>query len=340
MPTVRPLALMTAVALTVTACASADPEAPSSALAAGVSPSPSSVIETEAGYPSSVPNCGTDVATGDAPDRILAIKSSAAELLLALGLEDKMIGAAYLDGPLDPGYGDDGDSVEVVSDAVPGQEAVLALDPDAIFAGWESNFSADGAGERSDLAQLGITTYVAPSACKGDAMPSPMTFSLLFDQVREAGAVFGATEEAEALAATLEEELDEIEPDGRGLTALWYSSGSDTPYVGAGQGAPQMVMKAAGLANIAADVDDTWTSLTWEAVAERNPEVLILVDAAWNTAENKIEVLEANPATAALRAVQTGSYVIVPFPASEAGVRSVAAVESITRQLADLGLES
>lgn len=29
---------------------------------------------------------------------------------------------------------------------------------------------------------------------------------------------------------------------GQGRTALWYSSGDDTPYVGAGLGAPELVL--------------------------------------------------------------------------------------------------
>ena len=74
--------------------------------------------------------------------------------------------------------------------------------------------------------------------------------------------------------------------------------GTDTPYVGAGIGAPQMIMDAAGLTNIFADVHDTWTSAGWEQVVAADPGVIVLVDAAWNTAAKKIELLEANPATA------------------------------------------
>jgi len=146
---------------------------------------------------------------------------------------------------------------------------------------------------------------------------------------------------AGAAAALVEEQraaLAAIEPDERGLTALWWSSGDDTPYVGAGIGAPQMIMEAAGLTNVAADVHDTWTSLGWENVVEADPDVIVLVDAAWNPADAKIEALEANPATREMSAVKEELYVVVPFPATEAGVRNVDAVASVVDQLADLGL--
>jgi iron complex transport system substrate-binding protein len=286
------------------------------------------------GYPVSVDNCGYEITVDDAPESIVAIKSSTFELLLALGLEDRIAGLAFSDGPVPDEYAEAAASVPVISDKVPSQEAVLALEPDMVFAGWESNLTAEGAGDRAVLASLGVDTYVAPAACKAPGyMPAPLTFDSVFDGFLEAGAVFGAEDAARALVEEQTAELALLEPDTRGLTAVWYSSGEDSPFVGAGWGAPQMIMDAAGLENAFADVDDTWTSASWEAVVEADPDVLVLVDAAWNTADSKIALLEANPATAQLEAVQDRRYVIVEFPATEAGVRNVDAVASIIEQL-------
>ncbi len=70
----------------------------------------------------------------------------------------------------------------------------------------------------------------------------------------------------------------------------------------------------------------------------RRPDVLVLVDAAWNTAEAKIERLESNPATAEMTAVREGRYLTIPFPATEAGVRNVDAVVDLAAQLEALDL--
>jgi iron complex transport system substrate-binding protein len=75
----------------------------------------------------------------------------------------------------------------------------------------------------------------------------------------------------------------------------------------------------------------------WEAIVAADPDVIVLVDAPWNTAAAKIAHLEENPATAALPAVQQQRYVIVDFPSTEAGVRNVDAVASVVDQLASLG---
>ena len=53
-----------------------------------------------AAFPISIENCGTTVSVQKAPERIVTIKSSTTELLLALGLGDRIVGSAFLDGPL------------------------------------------------------------------------------------------------------------------------------------------------------------------------------------------------------------------------------------------------
>jgi len=83
-------------------------------------------------------------------------------------------------------------------------------------------------------------------------------------------------------------------------------------------------------------VDDTWTSYSWEAIIDANPDVIVLVDASWNTAASKIAALEANPATAGLSAVVGKRYLTIPFAAGEAGVRNVEATADLAAQLAAL----
>jgi iron complex transport system substrate-binding protein len=284
-------------------------------------------------FPIGLDNCGFDAEIAAPPERVVTIKSSATEMLLALGLGDRIVGTAILDGPVPEGV------PTPLADQAPGSEAVLDLEPDLIYAGWESNLTAETAGDRETLAALGVATYVSPAACKDpEYMPDPLTFDHVFGEIEEVGAIFGADDAAADLVAEQRSALDAIEPDDRGLTALWYSSGDDVPYVGAGIGSPQMIMEAAGLENIAAGVHDTWTSFAWEEAVDADPDVIVLVDAAWNTAEAKMARLAENPATAEMTAVRNESYVIVPFPATEAGVRNVDAVADVVDQLGELGL--
>ena len=337
-PLRRALALLPLSALVLAACGDAAPTAAPTGTTA--SDGASDGATASATYPVTVDNCGVEVTVESPPQRVVTIKSSTTEVLLALGLADRIVGASFLDGPVPTALADAAVDLPILSERAPGPEAVLTAEPDLVYAGWESNFSAESAGDRAGLADLGVLSYVSPSACKGEGyQPDPLTFDDVFAEILEAGQVFGATDAAQALVDDQRAALGTVEPDDRGLTALWYSSGSDVPYVGAGIGAPQMIMDAVGLENIAGDVHDTWTSFGWEQVVEDDPDVIVLVDAAWNTAENKIEVLESNPATARLTAVQQGRYLTVPFAASEAGVRNVDAVRDLADQLRQLGID-
>jgi iron complex transport system substrate-binding protein len=289
--------------------------------------------------PMSLDNCGTPIDLTQAPPkRVVTIKSTSTEMLLALGLGDRIVGTAFQDGPVPDRWAAAAAGIPVLADKVPSQEVVLEAEPDFVYAGWESNFSADGAGTRGDLAALGIRSYVSPAACKeAGYQPDRLTFADIDEEIGEIARIFDV-DDTDLLAAQ-HATLASINEDTRGLTALWFSSGSDIPYVGAGIGAPQLILDTIGVRNIAADVKDTWASYNWESVIAANPDVIVLVDASWSTKEKKIRVLEENPATAGLDAVKNHRYLIVPFAASEAGVRTVDAAADLARQLRELSVE-
>jgi iron complex transport system substrate-binding protein len=288
-------------------------------------------------YPLILDNCGVAVTVAKAPERVVTIKSTATEMLLSLGLGERIVGVGFQDGPLPDALAAAGANLNVLSDKAPSQEVVLATEPDFIYGGWESNFAGDTAGERPTLKQLGVASYVAPAACRS-VKPPKLTFDGLFAEIAEMGAIFDVEAAAAELIATQKAQLAAVTPDSRGLTAVWYSSGTKAPYVGAGSNAPAMILEALGLTNIFADTDEGWFAASWEAVVDANPDVIVLVDSAWNSAEQKKKLLAENPITSKLDAVVNARYLIIPFPASEAGVRNVPAVVDLASQLGALQL--
>jgi len=286
-------------------------------------------------YPLSINNCGVDLTLAAAPQRVVTIKSTATEMLLALGLGETIVGVGFQDGPVPEPWAAAGAKLPVLAEKLPSQEVVLEAEPDFIYGGWESNFAADGVGERASLSALGIASYVSPAACRS-IKPAKLSFDGLFADIAEMGEIFDVAPAAEALIAEQRAALAAIVPDSRGLTAVWYSSGTKAPYVGAGSNAPAMMLAALGLDNVMGDVDDGWISASWEAIVDANPDVIVLVDAAWNSAAQKKQLLAENPITSQLDAVRHERYLVVPFPASEAGVRNVGATADMAAQLAKL----
>ncbi|WMT91676.1 putative F420-0 ABC transporter substrate-binding protein [Pelagibacterium sp. H642] len=289
-------------------------------------------------YPLTIENCGTTVTFTAPPERVVTIKSTATEMLLALGLGDRIVGVGFQDGPVPEQWAPATD-LPVLADRVPSQEVVLEAEPDFVYGGWESSFAADAAGERDSLHALGIATYVAPTACRSTGTPEKISFEDVFDQILEMGMIFDVEDRAAELVDQQRALLAEIKPASN-LTGVWYSSATSTPYVGAGLGGPQMTMDALGITNIFSEVQDTWTSASWEAIVDQDPDLMVLVDAEWNSVDQKVRLLNDNPATANMSAVQHARYLTIPFPAAEPGVRSVPATVDLANQLTGLELTS
>lgn len=303
-------------------------------LAGCAAPAPEATPTAEG--PLTLSNCGVPVTFDEAPQRVVTIKSTSTEMMLALGVGDRIVGTAFQDGPVPDEWAADAADLPVLADKMPSEEVVLATEPDLVYSGWESAFSPEAAGDRDELAALGVTSYVQPAACQTAEQPAKLDFDEIFREIAEAADIFDV--DATDLLAAQQEELDAIEPSDAGLTAFWWSSGTDTPYVGAGIGAPQLILETAGLTNIAGDIDMTWSPFGWESVLAADPDVLVLVDADWNTAQKKMDYLATNPATANLTAVINQRYIVIPFASSEAGVRTVSAATSVAQQLGELDL--
>ena len=286
-------------------------------------------------YPLTLDNCDTTVTLSAAPQRVVTIRSTSTEMLLALGLGQRIVGVAFQDGLAPEPWTAQSAALPVLAEKLPSPEIVLEAEPDLVYAGWESNFSLEGVGERATLEGLGVATYVSPPACRS-VVPPKLTFEAVFDEIAEIGLIFDVQDEAEALIVAQREELAGIVPDQRGLTALWFSSGSKAPYVGAGRNAPQMMLEALGLENVMGDVDDGWISASWEAVVDADPDVIVLVDGERNSVEMKKALLAENPITSRLDVVANERYLIVPFAAAEAGIRNVSATADMAAQLARL----
>ena len=119
---------------------------------------------------------------------------------------------------------------------------------------------------------------------------------------------------------------------------FWFDSGDKTAFAGAGQGGPQLILNAIGATNVFADLKGGWADVSWEKVVDADPEVIVLADASWSTAKDKIAFLEKDPALRKLAAVKAERFVIIPFSESTPGVRLVDGAQHVADQLDSLDL--
>ncbi|GHF05405.1 lipoprotein [Aliiroseovarius zhejiangensis] len=289
--------------------------------------------------PVTVANCGTAHSYDTAPTRAITLNQQATEVMLALGLEDKMIGTAYLDDAIPAPWKDAYDSVPVLAEKYPAAEVVLTKEPDFLFAGFGSAFSEDNLGAAQKWHDLGVGTYLVDASSKTyHPKDVPLTIAPILKDIEVIGDIFHVEDRADALIADTKSRIEAVQdnPAGAGRSAFIYDSGTDTPYSVGCCGGPALVARTAGLNSISADVDGTWVDLAWETVVAADPDVIILIEADWSTAAEKREYMENDPVLSELTAVKDGKFVTVPFSETLLGMRFADGVENVNAQLAAL----
>lgn len=87
-------------------------------------------------------------------------------------------------------------------------------------------------------------------------------------------------------------------------------------------------MRILGVDNIFHDYHGNWATVSWDAIIERDPAVIVVVTASWDTAEDKFAKL-AEPQFRNMTAVKTESWVTLDFSDTTPGITNVAVVELI-----------
>ena len=82
-----------------------------------------------------------------------------------------------------------------------------------------------------------------------------------------------------------------------------------------------------------ADIADDWGTVSKEQIIERQIDLIVLVDAAWNTAEAKRNRMEADSVYRQLSAVDQQRYAFISFSASTPGLRIPEAVVTLVSAL-------
>lgn len=304
--------------------------------APGADPAPKTA---SSGYPVTISSCGFSSTITAKPRRAVTLDQGATDVALALGLGDQLVGTAYLDDVVPDKWKAVYDSIPVLAKEYPTHERLLAARPDFVYASYASAFDPKVAGTQSELAAQKVGFFLSVYGCDDKKKQPPTSFEGVWGEIDSIAKAFGVPERAAAIRTEQEKELARLRATdaGKGVRAFWYDSGTKTPYVGVGNGGPQLVLDAVGATNVFADVAGTWANGSWEKVVAADPDVIVLADASWDSAAKKIAYLEKDPVLRKLRAVREKRFVTLPFSESTPGVRLVDGAASVSEQLAKLG---
>ena len=224
--------------------------------------------------------------------RVVSLKPSVTETLLAMGAADRLVGRTDWDtGPQVRHLPSVGGTVN------PNLERLVALSPDLVL-GWETTDE----GTRRRLEEVGIPFFATRSHDTTD----------VFRSFASVGRLTGLTRAADSLAASVRAELAAVGASVRGLRrpSVYFVVWHDPPMTaGPGTYIGQLVELAGGRTAFP-ELERKFTQVSLEEVVRRQPEVLILPRG--EDSVLRAESLRRLPGWRELRALRGGATVELP----------------------------
>lgn len=296
--------------------------------------------DATASHAVSLTNCARELTIGDVPEHVVGMHPAQTELLLRLGLADRLAGQAQATAQHLP---DDvaalAADVPVIGGAMPpSREDLLATEPDFVYSPTTYEFSAEkGFASLEQLTAAGASVYVATGGCQDRRMTGEVVD--LFTDLDNLGRIFDRQERAEQLIAENQAVLDRVAAATADVEPLRvaevYVEGSALQVIGAG--VEHDILLRAGAKPVYAPEQALFSdffaaTITAESLAAEAPDALVIAP---YDAENEAMMRDYLTRTFPdMPAVRDGRIIAVPssdmFPGT---LGNITAVQTIAEAL-------
>ncbi|QOT00219.1 ABC transporter substrate-binding protein [Brevibacterium sp. JNUCC-42] len=263
-----------------------------------------------------------------APKRVVSMNQHITEMLLALGVQDVMVGTAYPDDEVLPEYKEKYDQIQLLSKQYPSLEVFLSVEPDFVV-GRSSAFTAKGIGSVADLEKIGIPAYTIT----GTLSKHP-TIDEVYEDMLQLGKILHVEDRANQIVTQMKTDIQAIQQKigkvGQPVKALVFDSVDSGLYT-TGNSLETRLIEMAGGQNVFGDLEKSWSEVSWEEAIKRAPDVIVINDYDQPSAEEKIKYLLENKALADIPAIKNKRFVSLPLSDAFEGVRNVRAVEILAK---------
>lgn len=282
-----------------------------------------------------IENFGVTTTYDKAPERIVPLSYDAAQILVALGLEDKIVGVATAEGSYEdclPEYRDKLSKLKVIVEGTPTFEVLLAEKPDFVYATVYS-FGKYGVAPVEDFQKEKINFY-----CINGTYSAEPKFSDIHKDIEDLGRIFRKEDEAAKLIKDLKAREEALKADVKqtDVKIMAFDSGDKTALT-SGKGIEDEMIKLAGGKNIFGDLNNAFEEVSFEEVAKRNPDIIIIhsydVGNTTGTTEEKIESLKKNPALENVTAIKNNNFVVVKLVEVFPGLQIFDAAERLSKKI-------
>lgn len=223
------------------------------------------------------------------PQRIVSLSPMATEVLFAIGAGEQVVAVDEFS------YYPPEAPVTDLSGWEPNVEAVLSYEPDLVV------IANDASDLMAGLDAVGVEVHVSPA---------PAEFASGYASIIDIGIEVGRLDEALALVADLEAEIDAALGSAPEVPVRVYHELDDTYYSISSASFIGAVYTAMGAVNIADEADPDgygYPKLTEEYIIEADPELIVITDLVGYTPDD----LAARPGWSEVSAVRNGNIVSV-----------------------------
>jgi len=283
-----------------------------------------------------VESCNRTVTFDSPPERAISNDVNLTEMMLVLGLADRMVGYTGISGwkTLDVEMREGVEELPELSALYPTKEVLVGADADFFFAGWNYGMKVGGEVTPETLAPFGIQVYELTESCIHIMPKDTISIEDMYTDLVNLGTIFDVEDKAAELIDGYRAELAEFTDElatGDPVRVFVYDSGEDSPFTAGRYAMPTALIEAAGGVNIMDDFEKSWATVSWEAVVERNPEVIVIVNYGEVTAKQKREFMMTNPAFANLDAVKNDRFVTLEYVEATPGPRNIQAIKTLAQ---------
>ena len=142
------------------------------------------------------------------PERVLVTYPGATELLIDLGLKERIIGTIRPYGKEPPQYADAYAALPLLkAPYVPSREEVIALRPDFII-GWAHHFTPEALGDVYTYFDRGVGAYIVPATVRRGR---PTLEETVYPFIHDMGQIFDRAQQAETYTAQLKARTAAVE---------------------------------------------------------------------------------------------------------------------------------
>lgn len=272
------------------------------------------------------------------PERIVSVSQANTELLLQLGLGEKIVATAHKRSPVYEPVAEEYNALVQMTDdnEYPSKEVVVAAEPD-IIVGWGSLFEGEALGSVLDWHEKGVHTYLMSNTVPG---LGDRKVSWILNDIENLGKIFDVEDRANELIAEIQTRLDAVAartadiPEEERPRVATVQFMYENEY--GGRASTDLTTDIINLSG-GISLDDAGGKMSLETLIDLNPDIILVVNQFTSPAEETIAAIRANESLQKVEAVKNDRFLVIEHAAFYCGgMRTIEAIEDLSEIMAGM----